>query len=103
VITAIFALLVLAGVCFGYRLWIGPTVVDRVIAVDGLLVTGVAALVVEAVRTGVGAFVPVAVVASLVGFVSTSVVARYVEARDRQPLEPEGPGFASGTGRRSQR
>jgi multisubunit Na+/H+ antiporter MnhF subunit len=88
VTTAILLVLLAAGVCFGYRLWRGPTLVDRVIAVDGLIVVGVAALVVNAMRTGLGSFVPVAVVASLVGFVSTAAVARYVEGRSAEPLEP---------------
>ncbi len=86
--TAILLVLLAAGVCFGYRLWRGPTVVDRVIAVDGLIVVGVAGLVVNAMRTGLGSFVPVAVVASLVGFVSTAVVARYIEGRAAEPLAP---------------
>lgn len=84
-ITAIFVVLLAAGVFFAFRLWRGPAVVDRVIGVDGLLVTGVAALAVDAMRTGDGSYVPVAVVASLVGFVSTSVVARYIEARGAEP------------------
>lgn len=87
--TVTLIVLLLAGVCFGYRLWRGPTVVDRVIAVDGMLVAGVAALVVGAMHTGITSFVPVAVVASLVGFVSTAVVARYIEGRAAEPLEPE--------------
>lgn len=89
--TAMLVVLLLAAACFGVRLWRGPTVVDRVIAVDGLIVVGVAALVVNSIRTGLGSFVPVAVVASLVGFVSTSVVARYIEGRASEPLEPEQP------------
>jgi len=91
VIAVIFGVLLLAGACFAFRLWRGPSVVDRVVAVDGLLVVGVAALVVNALRTGRGAFIPVVVVTSLVGFVSTSVVARYIEARSNDPFEPEQP------------
>ncbi|HWL43117.1 MAG TPA: monovalent cation/H+ antiporter complex subunit F [Ilumatobacter sp.] len=93
---ATFVVLVAAGLCFGYRLWRGPSVIDRVIAVDGLLVVGVAALVVNTMRTGDGSFVPVAVVTSLVGFVSTSVVARYVEGRGGEPADggPPGPRHA---------
>ena len=34
VTTAILLVLLAAGVCFGYRLWRGPTLVDRVIAVE---------------------------------------------------------------------
>lgn len=81
-IAAVFVVLLVAGLCFAYRLGRGPSIADRVIAVDGLLVVGVAAIATDAVRTGNGSFVPVAVVTSLVGFVSTSVVARYIEGRD---------------------
>lgn len=90
-IAAIFVVLVAAGLAFAFRLWRGPGIVDRVIAVDGLLVVGVAALVVNAMRTGDGSFVPVAVVTSLVGFVSTSVVARYIEGRGAESREGAAP------------
>jgi len=90
-IAAIFAALLVAAIGFGYRLMRGPSIVDRVIAVDGLLVVGAAALVANSMRTGVGAFVPVAVVTSLVGFVSTSVVARYVERRAEQGADDRDP------------
>jgi multicomponent Na+:H+ antiporter subunit F len=80
----IVVLLVLLGAagCFAYRLGRGPSLADRVIAVDGLLVTGVAAVATHAMRTGNGSFVPVAVIVSLVAFVSTAIVARYIEGRD---------------------
>lgn len=70
-----------AALLFG-RLLRGPSLADRVIAVDGLVVTGISALVVDAVRTGDGSFLPVAVVFTLVGFVSTSVIARFIEGQD---------------------
>ena len=80
----IVVLLVLAAAagCFAYRLGRGPSLADRVIAVDGLLVTGVAAVATHAMRTGNGSFVPVTVIVSLVAFVSTAIVARYIEGRD---------------------
>jgi multisubunit Na+/H+ antiporter MnhF subunit len=81
VIEASFVLLTAAAMCFLYRLLRGPTLVDRVIAVDGLLVAGASAIVVDAIRTGSGAFVPVVVVVTLVGFVGTAVVARFIEGR----------------------
>ena len=80
-ITAALVLLVLAGACFGYRLLRGPTLADRVVAVDGLLVVGASAIAVDAVRTGSGAFVNTLVVVTLVGFVGTSIVARFIEGR----------------------
>jgi multisubunit Na+/H+ antiporter MnhF subunit len=81
VITATFVVLLMAGVAFGYRLARGPSLADRVLALDGLIITGVAAIAANAMRTGRGAFLPVAVVITLVGFLSTAIVARYIEGR----------------------
>ena len=80
-ITASFVVLALAAVGFGYRLLAGPSLADRVIGIDGLLVVGVSAIAVRAMQTGEGAFLPVAVVATLVGFVGTAVVARFIEGQ----------------------
>lgn len=82
-INAGFVTLVLAALGFGYRLLAGPTLADRVVGLDGLLVVGVSAVALRAMATGEGAFLPVAVVVGLVGFVSTSVVGRYIEGRGR--------------------
>ena len=76
---AAFVLLALAACGFGYRLVFGPSLTDRVVGIDGLIVVGVSCLAVRAMQTGEGAFLPVAVVATLVGFVSTGIVARFIE------------------------
>ena len=76
---AAFVLLALAACGFGYRLVFGPSLTDRVLGVDGLIVVGVSSLAVRAMQTGEGAFLPVAVVATLVGFVGTGIVARFIE------------------------
>jgi multicomponent Na+:H+ antiporter subunit F len=83
VITASFVVLALAALGFGYRLLAGPSLADRVIGVDGLLVVGVSAIALRAMQTGEGTFLPVAVVATLVGFVGTAVVARFIEGQGR--------------------
>jgi multisubunit Na+/H+ antiporter MnhF subunit len=83
VIGASYVLVALAALGFGYRLIAGPSLTDRVVGLDGLLVVGVSAIVVRAIDTGEGAFLPVALVVTLVGFVSTSVVARFIEGRGR--------------------
>lgn len=80
-IEAGFALLLGAAACFGYRLLRGPSLADRVIALDGLLVVGVSAIALRSMQTGTGAFLPVAVVITLVGFISTAVVARFIEGQ----------------------
>jgi multicomponent Na+:H+ antiporter subunit F len=79
VITSGLVLLTLAGAGFGYRLIAGPSLTDRVIGLDGLIVVGVSAITLRAMATGEGALVPVAMVATLVGFVGTAVVARFIE------------------------
>jgi multicomponent Na+:H+ antiporter subunit F len=81
VITVSFVVLALAALGFGYRLLAGPSLADRVIGIDGLLVVGVSAIALRAMQTGEGAFLPVAVVATLVGFVGTAVVARFIEGQ----------------------
>lgn len=80
-IAATFAVLGLAFACFGYRLLRGPSLADRAIAIDGMLVVGLSAIVVDAANTGRGAFLQVAVMLTLVGFIGTAVVARYIEGR----------------------
>lgn len=82
-ITAAMAVLALAGLLFGIRTLIGPTLADRVTGVNGMLVTGMGAVVAQALRSGSGAFLPSLVVVTLVGFVGTGMVARYLEGRGR--------------------
>jgi multicomponent Na+:H+ antiporter subunit F len=82
-IAAGYVLLVGATLGFGYRLLAGPSLTDRVVGLDGLLVVGVSAITLHAMDTGEGAFLPVALVITLVSFVSTAVIARFIEGRGR--------------------
>jgi multisubunit Na+/H+ antiporter MnhF subunit len=83
VIEASYACLAVAAVCFSVRILRGPSLSDRIIGIDGMLVVGVSAIALRAMQTGSGAFLPVAVVVTLVGFISTAVVARYIEGQSR--------------------
>ncbi len=76
-----YGFLVVAAACFGYRLVRGPSLADRVLSVDGMLVVGVCALAVNALSTGSAAFLGVVVVATLVSFVGTAIAARFIESR----------------------
>ena len=80
-ITVSYVVLGLAAALFAFRLLRGPSLADRVIGIDGLIVTGMALIIVQAMDTGQGAFLPSAVVLALVSFITTSVVARYIEGR----------------------
>ncbi len=82
-IVAIAAVLLAAAAAFGVRLVVGPSLADRVIALDGLLVTGMAGIAAHAAHTGNGAFVPVIVVTTFVGFISTAIIARFIERSGR--------------------
>ena len=73
-------LLAFAAAASLYRLWRGPSVSDRMVALDTLLFVGAGALGTYVVRTGETTFVPVIVTIALVAFIGTLVVARAVES-----------------------
>jgi multicomponent Na+:H+ antiporter subunit F len=79
-----FALFGLGAVLAVYRLARGPSLADRMVALDTLLFIGAAALGTFVVRTGETAFVPVIVVVALVAFIGTLVVARAIENEGQQ-------------------
>jgi multisubunit Na+/H+ antiporter MnhF subunit len=76
-----YVVLSMAAMLFVYRLLRGPSVPDRVVALDGLLATVISGMLVAAAdrRTSV-ALVAVLLIA-LVGFIATAALARYVERR----------------------
>lgn len=63
------------------RLLRGPSLADRIVALDALLVIIVSGIAVDAARTGDGTYLDVLVVAALLGFVGTVNVARFIESR----------------------
>lgn len=80
-ITLTFVVLIAAAAGFAFRLFVGPSLSDRVVALNGLLIVGMVAVAADATRTDEGAFIPVLVVLSLVGFVGTAMIARFLERR----------------------
>lgn len=79
-------LLLIAGVLLTvYRLVIGPTLADRVIALDLLSMLLTALLVLFAMALEVSAYLDAALVLSLVSFLATVAFARFIERRDRRP------------------
>jgi multicomponent Na+:H+ antiporter subunit F len=81
VIVAALVMLALAGACFVARLVLGPTLADRVVALDGLVITLISAIALDAALTGSPLFVDAVVVIALVGFVGTAAAARFIEER----------------------
>lgn len=80
-IVATYIVLATATALFCYRLLRGPSLTDRVIGIDGMIVCGMSLIIVRAMDTERGAYLPAAVVLALVSFISTSVIARFIEGR----------------------
>ena len=80
-ITFATVLLAVAAVLFGYRAVRGPSIVDRVVAVDGLVIIAIGAIAIDAVRTDDARFVDAAILLAIIAFVGTGIVARFIEKR----------------------
>lgn len=76
-----YAMLVLASLLCMVRLVRGPSLPDRVMALDTLLIALVAGIAVEAARTGRGTYLEAMLVVALIAFIGTTTVARFIERR----------------------
>lgn len=75
------ALLGVAGVLLVYRLVAGPTVADRVVAADGLLVTAMCGVLLASAAADSPIGIDTVLVVALLSFVATGVLARFIEQR----------------------
>lgn len=66
----------------GWRLLRGPTLPDRVLALDTLYVNVVAFVVLLGIRQGTGLYFEAALLIALLGFVSTVALGRYLQRGD---------------------
>jgi len=64
------------------RILRGPTMLDRVVALEVLLAVIVCGLGVQAAVTGDATYVPVLIALSLLGFVGSSTIARFTHRED---------------------
>lgn len=78
---ATFAVLVVAASLFVFRLAAGPTLGDRIVALNGLVLVGMGGIATHAAHTAVGAFLPTLVAISLVGPIGNGMIARFIEGR----------------------
>jgi multicomponent Na+:H+ antiporter subunit F len=83
------ALLCLALLLTLIRLWRGPSLADRILALDTLSIVGLALIGVFALRTGQMAYVDIAISLALVGFLATVALARYLMHRETPDQLPE--------------
>ena len=80
VVICLAGLSVAAVLCLA-RLIAGPSVPDRIVALDALLYVVVSGIAVAAAATRDGSFLAVLLAVALLGFVGTTTVARFVERR----------------------
>jgi multicomponent Na+:H+ antiporter subunit F len=70
----------LAGLCGAYRLVIGPTLADRVIALDVTLVALMGAIAVDAAHRRDPTNLVIVVVLAIIGFTGTVAASRFLES-----------------------
>ncbi|EDX88011.1 K+/H+ antiporter subunit F [Alcanivorax sp. VBW004] len=76
------ALITLAWVLNLYRLIIGPSLPDRVLALDTMYINSIALIVVYGIQVDSKLYFEAAMLIALIGFVSTVAVAKYVTRGD---------------------
>ena len=81
ILYVVLPLLSASGVLVFYRLLVGPTLPDRVVALDLLTIQLFGVLVALALYDDESALMDVALILALVAFIGTVAFARYVEIR----------------------
>ena len=66
------------------RIFKGPTIVDRVIALDLLITIGISVITAYSISTGKSTFIDVAIMLALIAFLSTIAFSYYIEKRGRK-------------------
>ena len=61
-----------------YRLAIGPDIVDRILALDTLMINSIALIVLSNIWVGFGMLFELALLIALMGFVSTVAMSKYL-------------------------
>ena len=65
-----------------YRLAIGPDIVDRILALDTLMINSIALIVLADLRMGLGVLFELALLIALMGFVGTVAMSKYLVRGD---------------------
>lgn len=76
--------LVVLGLAFLLGIWrvlVGPTLPDRILALDTLSGTAIGFIAVLSVKTGFALYIDIAITLGLVGFLATVAFARFVLSR----------------------
>ncbi len=83
--TLTIAAFVVTATCAAIRLVRGPSLADRVIALDVALVSLMGAIAVHAAETGTTTYLDLLVVIAMVGFTATVAATRFIEHEGARP------------------
>ncbi|WP_372917376.1 cation:proton antiporter [Salegentibacter sp.] len=67
-----------------YRFVKGPSIVDKIIALDLLITTGIGLIAVYSIVNGRSTFIDTAMILALIAFLSTVAFSYYIEKRNRK-------------------
>lgn len=82
-------LLAVGALCAVYRVYRGPSVLDRVISVDVILIIVASIMLTEMVRSDHQDFILFVLVTSVIGFLGAVAIARYVVGRKPEDAAKE--------------
>tara|TARA_R110002020_G_scaffold16871_67_gene59792 strand:+ start:2017 stop:2340 length:324 start_codon:yes stop_codon:yes gene_type:complete len=85
-----FALLSIGFIVIVYRIATGPTLPDRILALDMMVAVAIGFIATFGVRSGFYLYVDIAIALGLIGFLSTVAFARFVLARGSTEDSPIG-------------
>lgn len=75
------ALLIMSMLVTALRVLLGPTLADRVLALDQLVAIALGFVALVAIKTGYDLYIDIAIALGLVGFLATAAFARYILMR----------------------
>ena len=78
VLNIAFALVAVAIALGFWRLLVGPSAPDRILALDTLAINAIALLILLGIRLGSGLYFEAALLVALIGFVSTVALCKYL-------------------------
>jgi multicomponent Na+:H+ antiporter subunit F len=80
----ILPVLALSALIIFIRFVIGPSLSDRVVALDLLITTGIGMIAIYSIVTNQPTFLDIAMILALIAFLSTVAFAYYIEKRKRK-------------------
>ena len=83
------ALLCLSFFLAVVRVIVGPTLPDRILALDMLVAAAIGFIAVIGIKTGYELYLDIAIALGLVGFLATVAFARFIMTRGRVGEDPE--------------